>query len=239
MDTTPTKQEITIKQGIPIWSILALLAIGIFLFFYLKGCKGDKQPDIVYVKADSALQEELRRSRDSIFFYKQYKWRSDIQNQEIQNAKSAILDLTRTIVRMESDILRPIVITDSADCKELVSKVNSYIDTSIRYRQIVKDQTVSFETTLLYERRHSESLKRLLDSCRAVIGVVAPAIKELKPKSEFYLGIMGATNLGYVFAGPEIIYKDKRDRMYRFGYGVGNSNPWYSIGIATKIKLKR
>src|SRR5688572_4505638 len=152
--------------------ILIVLLVCVLIFFFWRGCNAKPTEKIVKV-ADSALIEENRRLLEQTTIDKQYKWKTDMLIGQREELEGVIVEQTKTIVTMERALRnsagKVILVTDSADCIELANQVNEYIDTAIYYRQLRDEQQAGYETALMFERVHSESLRRRLDSCRDVI----------------------------------------------------------------------
>lgn len=233
------KQEIIVKQQPPWFSIIALVLVAAFLFYYFKGCGGDKSPQIVYVKADSAVQEEARRWKDSANFYKQYKWQNQIMGEKLASTEQAIVELTRTIQTMETRIRRPIVVTDSVECRELVGMVNDYIDTAQVYRALRDTEKAQYEAWLASERGYSAGLRKYLDSCRSVVGVVKEVLPVLKPRNVLSLGVVGTYSPQQYGIGPAMMLTDKRGRSFQVAGFVTNGKPAYQGGVFVPLSFRR
>jgi hypothetical protein len=155
---------------------------------------------------------------------------------QLHETETVIVDLTKQLTQREGRI-RKIVITDSADCIELANQVNDYIDTSIKYREMVDIQAAGYEAALMFSQLHIDQLTRYLDSCRAVVGLMKPAI--VKPRNIISLGIVGGWSPLQYGIGPAIMLTDKRGRSYQFNYQVTNRQPLYQGGFFVPIKLRK
>ena len=235
---THTEQTIAIRQSPNWWTISAVIVAAIFIFLTFRGCKDKGTVQIVKV-VDSALLEENRRMRDSASFYKQYKWKTDILQTQLYETEKTIVSLTGAIQKMEARIRRPVIVTDSANCAELVTQVNAYIDTAVIYRDLWERQGQNYQASIAYEKNYSATLKKLLDSCRAVIGIVEPAIAATKPSGVVSLGVVGMYNPLTFGAGPALMYTDKRGRSFTGNYMVTNGKPAYGGGFFVPIRFRK
>lgn len=233
-------QPIIIKQS-PNWISLIGWAVAVILLILLMTCnRKNPLPQIIKV-ADSALIEENRRLLEQTTIDKQYKWKTDLLLTQREELEGVIVQQTKTIVSMERELRNSAgkIIVDSADCIDLANQVNNYIDTAIVYRELWKQQGQNYQASIAFEKDANIRLRKLLDSCRSVIGIVQPAFKALKPRGVVSVGIVGGWSPVQYGIGPALMYRDKRGRSYQFSAQVTNNQQLYQGGFFVPISFRK
>ncbi len=66
--------------------------------------------------------------------------------------------------------------------------------------------------------------------------VIKTVMKEIPKKRELYMGLYAGGNTNTFNLMPVLSFKDKKDRMFSYGYNVIDNT--HNVGFQTKIKLK-
>lgn len=161
------------------------------------------------------------------------------------------------IKRVVDTVYQPVVQTVYKEGKTIYKEVPIYIsvppvvDTfgvlKDYYAKYVYKDTLKLEDSLGYISVtdtifQNKVLARVWKSFVNKITVKETVFVKDLPKVQVFaggrLGVDKATIIN--FAGPELIIKDKKDRMYSIGIGYNNSKTvTFSVGMYWKIKLKK
>lgn len=236
------------KISTQLW--IGLIVGAVIVFFLVRGCKNN--PDTVQPPDTQGSLDSLAivKRADSI----RLVWQRDslqmvqeMAEEELKRLSAAldgsgrtILQQSRLIAALRKDTGRTVY---EETCDSLAILAPMYVHLSDSFRTINNEQAIRFEA----ERqvwRETDSLTNV-----AYLSAVDIAVQSAesynqyraqnKPRNEVYIGLNGQSNLIWSAGGPEIMFKDKRDRIIKASILFGNTKPIYQVGTAVKIKLRR
>lgn len=201
-------------------------AIAVLLvIIFIQKCSKKPCPEVVKIKIDTAW----RPAKDTSAWHKPVPHSLTIKGGKLKftNSDDVIIPMNGT-----KEDFTIIAETDTAAQIDDYNSIYYYSDTNkVKYGQVVINDTIT--------RNRIKNRQVIADL--SIPEIIKTITLSQPSKAQFYIGIdaVGSRQYPVTMAGASILFKTKKDALYRVGAMYGMNQVFYQAGRYWKIKLHK